>query len=365
MILNFEAKVLKVIEDNKNNNFWVILDKTAFYPRGGGQDCDKGFLIYNNKKIDVLEVIKQGNIVLHKTNQKIEEGVIVKGEIDKKRRKILTQQHDAIHLLNGVCQQILGKHVWQNGSNVNEEKSHLDITHYKKLKEDEIEKIEELLNYYVFEGIPINKYILERGEAEKRYGFRIYQGGVVIGSHLRIVEIENIDVEACGGTHGNNTKEIGNIFLTKVNKIQDNIYRFELVAGINSYLYLKKLKYLLNESAKFLKVSIEEVPKTSKKFFEEWKKIKKEKEELEKYLIENIENLLKNSEEKIIELPLENKFLFQLVNKTEKILKNKEMYITKNNKENKKILSEICKKIGKKEEDIKNLRDILLLKITT
>jgi len=362
MLLNFEARVLKTIENN--GNYWIVLDKTAFYPRGGGQECDKGYLVNeNNERIDVLEVIKKDNIVLHKTERSLREGELVKGFIDKKRRLILTKQHDAVHLLNGVAQEVLGKHVWQAGSFVGENKAHLDLTHYKKLKEEEIEKIEELMNEYVFQSIPINKYILERNEAEKRFGFRLYQGGAIPGSFLRVVEIEGVDVEACGGTHGNNTLEIQNVFLNKVAKIQDNVYRFELLAGFNAYTHYKKLKGLLDNSAKTLKVSLEEVPKASKKFFESWKELKKEKEKLEQYILENSEELIKDSEKEIVELPLEEKFLFQLVRKTDKILKNDNLYISKANKKNEELLKKIVKELNKDEKEIRKVRDLLILKV--
>jgi len=361
MLLNFEAKVIKSFENNEN--YWVVFDKTAFYPRGGGQECDKGYLINeNNEKIKVLEVIKKNNIVLHKIEKPLKEGEVVKGFIDKKRRLILTKQHDGVHLLNGVAQEVLGKHVWQAGSFVGENKAHLDLTHYKKLSEKEIEKIEELMNYYVFQSIPINKYILERNEAEKRFGFRLYQGGAIPGNFLRVVEIENVDVEACGGTHGDNTLEIGNIFLTKVSKIQDNIYRFELVSSLNAFVFYKKLKNLLDKSAKALKVSIEDVPKASKKFFESWKELKKEKESLEQYILENSEELIENSEKEVIELPLEEKFLFQLAKKTDKILENNNLFIAKANKKNEDLLKKIAKDLNKNEKEVRIIKDLLILK---
>ena len=358
MILEFKAKVVDIL--NLNNNVFLILDKTAFYPTGGGQEHDKGLIISeNNKKFEVIEVIKYKNTILHKINVSYEEAKKlinqrVKGIIDKKRRIILTQQHDAVHLLNGVCQEILGKHVWQSGSHVSEKKASLDITHFKKISESELEKIEEKLNEYIFERIPINKFILERTEAEKRFGFRIYQGGVIPSNYIRITEIENIDVEACGGTHGDNTIEIQSAFLLGVSKIQDNIFRFELVAGLNAYLEYKKLKYLLNESSKVFNVKIEDMPKVSKRFFDEWKEQRKEIEKLSEYILENIKYLIENTDKKIIDLPLENKFLIQLARKYNKIFKNKEIIVGK-----KDFVDEI-KKVAK---EIKESKDLIIGKI--
>jgi alanyl-tRNA synthetase len=353
MILEFQAKVLDIL--NVNNRNFIILDKTAFYPTGGGQEHDTGFLITKEgKKFEVVDVIKYKNSILHEVNANFEElknliNQEVKGVIDKKRRLILTQQHDAVHLLNGVCQEILGKHVWQSGSNVNTKKASLDLTHFKKITDKEIEKIEEKMNEYIFERIPINKVILERTEAEKKYGFRIYQGGAIPSAYLRVVEIENIDIEACGGTHGDNTLEIQSAFLLNVGKIQDNVYRFELVAGLNAYLEYKRIKYLLNESAKIFNVKVDDMPKVSKRFFEEWKEQRKEIEKLSDYLLENAESLIKNSSQKLIDLPLENKYLINLAKKYDKIFKNKNIVVGK-----KEFLNEI-KKLSKEVRESKDL----------
>jgi len=360
MILEFTAKVIEVL--NLEKEVFVVLDKTAFYPTSGGQEHDTGYLIEknSNKKFRVLDVIKYKNTILHKINTSYEEakkllGQEIIGLIDKKRRIILTQQHDAVHLLNGVCQEVLGKHIWQSGSHISEKKASLDVTHFKKIKDEEIEKIEEKLNDYIFERIPINKFVLERTEAERRFGFRIYQGGIIPSNHIRIIEIENIDIEACAGTHGNNTMEIQSAFLLGVNKIQDNVYRFELVAGLNAYLEYKKKKYLLDESAKIFNVKLEDLPKVSKRFFDEWKEQKKEIEKLSQYIMENLASLIEKSNDLIIEIPLENKFLINAARKFNKVFKNKEIVVGK---------KEFKKEIEKITKNFKESKDLIIGKIS-
>src|SRR2546427_7154513 len=113
----------------------------------------------------------------------------------------------------------------------------LDITHHSNLTEDEIIKIEDLANLRIRENIPVIIKEFERGEAEQKYGFRIYQGGVVPVKLVRIVNIEGYDVEACGGTHVKKTGEIGLIKITKAERIQDGVVRMEFVSGETAIKY--------------------------------------------------------------------------------------------------------------------------------
>src|SRR5207245_9472160 len=107
----------------------------------------------------------------------------------------------------------------------------LDITHHSNLSEDEITKIEDLANLTIRKNISIIINEFERGQAEQKYGFRIYQGGVVPVKLVRIVNIENFDVEACGGTHVRKTGELGLIKIIKAERIQDGVVRLEFVSG--------------------------------------------------------------------------------------------------------------------------------------
>jgi alanyl-tRNA synthetase len=243
--VNFRAKVTKVIGD------YVILDQTGFYPTSGGQLHDIGKI--NDK--EVLDVFKQGSIIVHKMEKHhgIREGLVVSGEISSQRRLKLSQQHTAAHILNAAAREVLGKHVNQSGAKKTEEKSHLDITHYQPITTDEIKRIEELANKLVERGINVEKLLIPRNEAEKRFGMRIYQGGAVPGKMLRIVNVIGVDVEACGGTHLNNTMEVGKIKILKVAKIQDGIDRIEFTAGEAAGKISDKESALFKETAGNLK----------------------------------------------------------------------------------------------------------------
>ncbi|MEM5830149.1 MAG: alanine--tRNA ligase [Candidatus Aenigmatarchaeota archaeon] len=266
-IYEFDAKILKIIDN------FVILDKTAFFPMQGGQKYDTGYV--GNAK--VLEVIKIGKTILHKVDDVsiLKEGETVKCIVDKERRKRLTIHHDATHILLAACRRVLGKHVWQAGAEKDVNKARLDITHFEKLSDEEIENIEKVANEIVAASIPIEKEFLERSEAEKRYGFRIYQGGYVPQKIIRIVKIGNIDIEACSGTHSNNTKEVKLIKIVSTKKISDDVVRLEFVAGDAAIEFLKEREKILDEICRFLNCSYENALEKVKELFDTWKKLRK------------------------------------------------------------------------------------------
>ncbi len=226
-LTEFSANVLRVVGE------YVILDRTAFYPTAGGQLHDTGYI--NGKR--VVDVFKQGGIIVHKLstkNHSIKEGSHITGRVDKERRYILSQHHTATHIVNAAARRTLGNHVNQAGAKKAIDKAHLDITHYLPLSPEEVHKIEKEANKIVKRGIKIEKLLLPRNVAERKFGMRIYQGGAVPGKIIRIVNIPGVDVEACGGTHLNNTKEVGKIKILKTTKIQDGVIRLEFTAGTSA-----------------------------------------------------------------------------------------------------------------------------------
>ncbi|MDZ4256311.1 MAG: alanine--tRNA ligase, partial [archaeon] len=188
----FEATILGIVGNQ------IILDQTLFYPEGGGQAFDTGTL----EGVGVKAVQKVQNRILHEIENpaSFSPGKKVKGIISRERRANLMHNHAATHLLNAMCRKVLGPHIWQAGASKEGNKAHLDVTHYKKITYEEINEIERLVTTHVQAMIPVKKFVLSRTQAEQQYGFRIYQGGFVPGKELRLVEIEGIDIQACGGT---------------------------------------------------------------------------------------------------------------------------------------------------------------------
>lgn len=228
----FDAKVLKVIK-----NKFVILDRTSFYARGGGQEPDHGKI--NGQ--DVVDVTKHGNVVLHEiTGVAPKEGDIASCEIETARRANITKHHTSTHVVNSSARNILGSWVWQHSAFKEKDYGRLDITHHSSLTEEEVKKIESFANSIIQKNLPITIQEYERGQAEQTFGFRIYQGGVVPVKSVRIVKIEDFDVEACGGTHVKRTGELGLIKITKSERIQDGVIRLEFVSGQAAIDFVQK-----------------------------------------------------------------------------------------------------------------------------
>jgi alanyl-tRNA synthetase len=223
-IRDFEARILKIVDGK-----FVVLDRTAFYPRGGGQEPDTGKI----EAAEVVEVTKQASAVVHrvKSTAGLAEGQNVHASVNSRRRDLVTKHHTATHVLNSASRNILGSWVWQNSAFKEEGYGRLDITHHSALGKDEVQKIEQKANRVVRENYPVIIKTYDRGDAERKYSFRIYQGGVVPTSNVRIVNIDNWDVEACGGTHVRSTGDIGLIKIVKSERIQDGVVRLEFVAG--------------------------------------------------------------------------------------------------------------------------------------
>ncbi|MET1160607.1 MAG: alanine--tRNA ligase [Thermoprotei archaeon] len=233
---------------------YVVFDQTIFYPRAGGQDNDTGYIITGDTRYRVVNVYKIGDVIVHELDQKprLNPGSEVVLSIDWTRRYRLMRHHTATHILLGVARKILGDHVWQAGVEKTVEKARLDITHYKPLTEEEIEAIEREANRIVDEHLNVEFHYLNKFDAEKKYGIKIYQGGAIYSPILRIVEIPGIDAEACFGTHVYNTAEVGGIKILRTEKIQDGVIRIEFTVATRLAEYLSDLLSKEKEALKLL-----------------------------------------------------------------------------------------------------------------
>jgi len=227
----FDAKVLKSFEN------FVVLDRTAFYARGGGQEPDHGKI----GDCDIVDITKHGNVVVHKIKGDMpKNGEAVSCVVDAKRRDGITKNHTSTHIINTSARSVLGSWVWQHSAFKEEDHARLDITHHSALTDDDVEKIEQAANSIVEKSIPVKIENFDRGAAEQKYGFRIYQGGVVPVKSVRIVSIGDLDIEACGGTHVANTSDVEEIKITRTKRIQDGVVRIEFVSGESAKEFVKK-----------------------------------------------------------------------------------------------------------------------------
>lgn len=268
-IREFDAKILKILKGK-----YLILDNTAFYPRGGGQEPDFGTI----EGIKVTDVIKQNNLVLHKIqdpSKDLQDNKIVHGIVDNVRRLAITKNHSATHILNSAARNNLGSWIWQNSAFKDEDYARLDITHHSALTKQEIKQIENTANEVVQRNLPININVFERSNAEEKYTFRIYQGGAVPSNQVRIVNIDGWDVEACGGTHVNKTGEIGLIKILKTERIQDGVVRLEFVSGN------KALQYVQSQDSQLLHIA-QSLGSSREKLIESFDKVTLENDQMKR-----------------------------------------------------------------------------------
>ncbi|HJJ55641.1 MAG TPA: alanine--tRNA ligase [Methanocorpusculum sp.] len=276
----FNATVICVLDD------YVILDKTLFYPEGGGQPCDVGVLVHVGNCCDVLSVSKYNDIILHKvSNCNFKPGDTVTGKINKDRRLRLMQHHSATHIVLHAAKEVLGPHIHQAGSQLSPDMSRIDILHYTHITKEQLNQIEIIANKMVMNNIPINIDIVNRIDAEQQFGFVIYQGGVPPGKTLRIVKMGD-EIQACAGTHCNKSGDIGLIKLIRIEHIQDGVERLVFAAGIAAIEVVQEIQSTLNNAADLLSVQPGNLPASVERFFNEWKEQRKEIDKLHQHISE-------------------------------------------------------------------------------
>lgn len=187
---------------------------------------------------------------------------VVEIKVDLEKREELRRLHTATHIVNFSAREILGNHIWQNGSNLKNEFGTLDITHYNNLSEDEIFKIEELANKTIFEDKKVKIEELDRGLAEKKYGFTLYQGGAIPMKKLRVVSIIDNDIEACGGIHMQSTGGIGLVKIVDSQKIQDGVVRLKFVVNNYALKFIEQKQSILTKVKEVYRVDDSSIIKT-------------------------------------------------------------------------------------------------------
>ena len=224
--LEIEAKIIKVFPEG------LVLDKTPFYATSGGQLADHG-LIYNDSislKIIDVEKLPNGQF-LHKTSEELStiyEGMVVKAEVDKTRRKLTEYHHSATHLLFKVLRDVLGNHVSQQGSQVSFDGLRFDFNHYENIEDEVILTIEEKVNDMIKDSYKSSTRIMKVEEA-KQLG-AIAEFGEKYGDKVRTIDLK-YTLDLCGGTHVKDLSDIGKFAIKSVSSIGSGIFRIEAVAN--------------------------------------------------------------------------------------------------------------------------------------
>ncbi len=279
-VKEFNAKVIQVVF-----NEYVVLDKTCFYPEGGGQPCDEGLIEFGGTATRIVAVQKIGKIIVHRIEGKPPRQLeTVKGTIDWDRRYALMKAHTATHLINGAARRVLGEHVWQHGTQKGVDVTRLDISHFRRLTPEQVDEIEILANEAVESNMRVETAWLPRNEAEAQYGFRLYQGGAVPGKDIRVVRTGDWDVEACAGTHLKNTGEVGFVKIVYTERVQDGVERIGYSVGLKALRAVQNQERILRHVSESLNAPIEKLDKTAEKLVRDLKEANIEKRRLTKEL---------------------------------------------------------------------------------
>lgn len=299
--LESKSKILKYrkVTDKKGDRFQVVLDRTPFYAESGGQVGDKGFLISEDEKIKVLDTKKENDLIVHFVDKLPSKptGIFI-SKVDTTKRKLTVNNHSATHLLHAALKEVLGNHVQQKGSLVNEDLLRFDFSHFAKMTEEEILKVENIVNTKIRENIPlVEQRNVPIEEAKKQGATALF--GEKYGEFVRVITLDkDFSVELCGGVHVPSTGVIGLFKIVSESSIAAGVRRIEAVTAeaadslVNSQLTLLTEIQELLKNPKNLKKSIESL-------ISERNELKKEIEllhlqqasEVKRSLLKKIENV--------------------------------------------------------------------------
>ena len=254
-----DAEVLYTGSFDEKRRF-VIFDRTPFYATSGGQVFDTGHIVLDGDRFRVVDVIKENGIFLHVIHEddtgaamKIKVGDKVSLEIDSIRRHRIARGHSATHLLQQALRDVLGDHVMQAGSYVDDNYLRFDFNHFQPMTKEEIEKVEDIVNEKADEYLPVRMEEMPIEEAKKLGAMAIF--GEKYGDIVRVVSMGDYSVEFCGGTHIDNTGKVGGFKIVSEAGIAAGVRRIEAITGSNVVRYLAGKELTISSVASALKSS--------------------------------------------------------------------------------------------------------------
>jgi alanyl-tRNA synthetase len=251
---------------NQNGEALVILDKSPFYVESGGQIDDEGYLEVSGEKLPVVGLSKlEGKIihVIENSSGNIKLGQKVKAVVDSSRRWDIMRNHSATHFLHRALREVLGNHVQQSGSYVGPDRLRFDFTHFEKVKPEELERIEKIVNDKLLENIPMTHHKDTPFEKAKKMGALMFFGDKY-GDKVNVVQFGDFTMEFCGGTHVKNSSQIGLFKIVSESSIASGVRRIEAVTGRGVEEYIKKQEDKIQNSEQRINELLEEKKKLEK-----------------------------------------------------------------------------------------------------
>ncbi|AAO35638.1 alanine--tRNA ligase [Clostridium tetani] len=305
--LSVEAKIIAIIkgeelveELKQGDKGIIIVDKTPFYSEKGGQIGDTGILAGKNVKVKIQDC--RNNIsgkILHFVE--ILEGSIklqdtVNLTVDRLRRDAIRKNHSATHLLHEALKKIVGAHIEQAGSFVDEHRLRFDFNHFSSLTKEELKNVEKLVNKKIMEVIPVNTKVMNIEEAKESGAVALFDEKY--DEKVRVVSLGDFSKELCGGTHVSNSGEIGLFKIISETGVAAGVRRIEGVTGFNALKYIEEKEALLEGLCEVLKCSNKDIINKATSQIEEIKNKEKEINNLKSKLASGSqEDILKNIKE--------------------------------------------------------------------
>ena len=285
-----EAKVIAIVAEDElvetasEGEVSVIFDRTVFYGEGGGQVGDTGTLTTKGGvTLAVTDTKKSDGVYIHFVS--VSDGAIAVGDtvklgIDGDRRDAIRRNHSACHLLQGALRRVLGAHVEQAGSYVDEHRARFDFSHFAALTPEELAKVERLVNEAILSDIPVETKLTDMETAKKSGAMALF--GEKYGKVVRMVKMGDASTELCGGTHVSSTGRIGLFRITSETSVAAGVRRIEAVTGFGVLALLSEREDLIQKTAKELKaVNLLEIAKRAAQVGEELKQTKRALESAE------------------------------------------------------------------------------------
>lgn len=300
------AKVTAILKDDEavgvaeqGDRVTVVLDKTPFYAESGGQVGDKGVMTAGETSLIVHGTKKANGIYLHECSVafgSLTVGDEVKACVNRSERLATMRNHSSVHLLQAALREVLGDHVTQAGSYVDDKRARFDFTHFEAMTAEELQTVERLVNEYILSLTGIETLVLPIDEAKKLGALALF--GEKYGQVVRVVRMGDISTEFCGGTHAKNTAEIGLFKIVSETGVAAGVRRIEAVTGLNVLEYLREKENIVSGVAAVLKAGEHELVHKAESAVAQTKALAKEVEALNgKLSFAKLDGIVKGAEE--------------------------------------------------------------------